>query len=126
MFNPLSICNILSIIMRIIMLIFFSTVLFILTASVPTFKSAYESIGKELPVLTRLVLNASKIINDYFYIIIPAFIVAIIVFFRFFGFWSKKYQVRIFILVIILCVALITFFVYSLFLPMFSLSSAVG
>jgi type IV pilus assembly protein PilC len=52
---------------------------------IPTFEEMFSSFGKDLPKLTQLVIDASRLLLDYWYILLPAVIAAFIGLKKFFG-----------------------------------------
>jgi type IV pilus assembly protein PilC len=50
---------------------------------VPVFVDIFKDLGGELPTLTKVVVGASDLLRDYFYVIFPAWGLAIFAFFRY-------------------------------------------
>ncbi len=68
-----------------LMVLSFATLVLIgmLIFLVPVFVGIFEDLGGELPVLTQVVVNASNVLRDYFYIVFPVAGGAIFGFFRY-------------------------------------------
>jgi len=61
-----------------VMLTSFGMVIFMMTTVVPMFSGMYERFGAELPWITQMVIAASKIFTDYFYLLL-LFIISVFV-----------------------------------------------
>jgi type IV pilus assembly protein PilC len=68
-----------------LMVLSFATLVLIgmLMFLVPVFVGIFEDLGGELPVLTKVVVNASNVLRDYFYIVFPVAGAAIFGFLRY-------------------------------------------
>src|SRR5919108_5030734 len=68
-----------------LMVLSFATLVLIgmLLFLVPIFQGIFEDLGGDLPMLTQIVVSASKILRSYFYVIFPAWGLLIFGFFRY-------------------------------------------
>jgi type IV pilus assembly protein PilC len=58
---------------------------------IPTFQEMFEGMGRELPALTQLVIDASNILLTKWYIIIPLIIIAFVALKKFLGTEAGRY-----------------------------------
>lgn len=62
---------------KIVVFAMFGALLVINTVVMPAFKSLFQNFGAKLPVPTQILMATSHIINNYWYVVIPAFIALI-------------------------------------------------
>ena len=64
----------------VVLIIAFGVLIFMLTYLVPQFSSMFKENGAELPVLTRTILSVSDFIKNYWYLVILAVAVIVVIF----------------------------------------------
>lgn len=94
--------------------------LFVFMGILPTFKTIFESFGKELPAPTAVLLIISDLLVNYFYIFIPLIIVLYILVVILMKRFSQELQKFILFLIIIGPFFMVVLIVCVMFMPMFA------